>query len=96
MRYGHEQLDRAAKEKPDAMKVLRLTDSKKQHMVAIELKDDLRCYYKDASKRIAGSVASELRIAIANHDISHYVFQSLPRIVSRISRHGQIIFDMTD
>ena len=51
------------------MKIRQITDSRNQHIVAIEKDGELRCYFKNSSLHTAGATLSSLRRDIANHEV---------------------------
>ena len=78
------------------MKIRQITDSRNQHIVAIEKDGELRCYFKNSSLHTAGATPSSLRRDIANHGETVIEFNTLPKITSRIAKTGRTIYDVTE
>ena len=78
------------------MKIRQITDSRNQHIVAIEKDGELRCYFKNSSLHTAGATLSSLRRDIANHGETVIEFNTLPTITSRIAKTGRTIYDVTE
>lgn len=78
------------------MKIRQITDSRNQHIVAIEKGGELRCYFKNSSLHTAGAALNSLRRDIANHGETVVEFNALPKITSRIAKSGRTIYEVTE
>ena len=78
------------------MKIRQITDSRNQHIVAIEKDGELRCYFKNSSLHTAGAALSILHRNIFNHGETVVEFDTLPKITSRIAKTGRTIYDVTE
>lgn len=78
------------------MKIRQITDSRNQHIVAIEKDGELRCYFKNSSLHTACAVFSSLRRDIANHGETAVEFDALPKITSRIAKTGRTVYDVIE
>ena len=78
------------------MKIHQITDSRNQHIVAVEKDGEQRCYFKNSSMHTAGAALSSLRRDIANHGETVVKFDTLPKITGRIARTGRTIYDVTE
>lgn len=76
------------------MKIRQITDSRNQHIVAIEKDGDLRCYFTNASLHTACATFASLRRDIANHGESVVEFDNLPKITRRTAKSGRTIYDI--
>ena len=74
------------------MKIRQITDSRNQHIVAIEKDGDLRCYFKNHSIHTAGEALSSLRRDIANHGESVVNFAALPPVWVRMAKSVRRIY----
>lgn len=79
------------------MKVHQITDSRNQHIVAIEKEGELRCFFKNHSMHTAGIAFNNLRRDIARHSESFIKFDTLPKIASRIAKKsGRTVYDIAE
>ncbi|MBI2306110.1 MAG: hypothetical protein HYU78_02295 [Rhodocyclales bacterium] len=78
------------------MKVRQITDSRNQHLVAVEHNGELRCYFKDSSSHTASVAFETVKRDIARHGESVVGFAELPLIVSRTAKTGRTIYDVAE
>lgn len=76
------------------MKIRQIQDSQNQHVVAVELNGELRCYMQHASSHVISVTAETLSRDIARHGNSIVQFDTLPKITCRKSQGGKDIFDV--
>lgn len=78
------------------MKIRQITDSRNQHIIAIEKDGELRCYFKNHSLHTAGAVIETLGRDIARHGETIVDFNALPKITSRTAKTGRTIYDVAE
>lgn len=78
------------------MKVRQITDSRNQHIVAVEHNGELRCFFKNSSLHTAQVAFDNLRRDIARHGESVAEFDALPKISVRTAKSGRTVYDVAD
>lgn len=78
------------------MKVRQITDSRNQHIVAVEHNGELRCFFHNSSLHTTKVAFDNLRRDIARHGESVTEFETLPKIVSRTAKSGRMVYDVAE
>ena len=82
--------------KEHIMEIRQVTDSRNQHIVAIEKDGELRCFFRSSASHTAAVALNNLNIDIFRHGESVVKFDELPLINKRIAKSGRTIYDVAE